>query len=381
MAPTAQVATNAVPAVTPSHAVKGVAATAVPTGSSSIAPRAPLKRTGILDSQYEFEELTPAIGRVYPTLQLRDVLKHEKADELIRDIAITISRRGVVFFKSQELTPDEQKYFTDRLGHVTGKPSSSGLHIHPVYNAKRDSKESVVDAKGTRNTDNEISVISSVLHNSLNVGPRSGADEWHSDVTFENVPADYTSLKVFKQPSTGGDTLWASGYEVYDLLSEPYKNFFDTLTGHFKNQDFIDSSKQFCYRLHPWPRGAAENVGEHLSADHPFIRTNPVTGWKSVFGLGQHFDSIKGVTPHESYMIKNYIVDLLTRNHITQVRYRWGINDLAVWDNRSTYHAATPDYFSLGPRAGVRAVSCGERPYFDPNSRSRRDELGETQLI
>lgn len=381
MAPTAQVATPIGNTAVQTPLVKGVNAVAAPHGSSTIAPRAPLKRTGILDNNYEFEELTPNIGRVYPTLQLRDVLNHEKADELIRDIAITISRRGVVFFKSQDLTPEEQKYFTDRLGHVTGKPSSSGLHIHPVYNAERDNTESIVDSKGTRNTDNEISVISSVLQNSLKVGPRSGADEWHSDVTFENVPADYTSLKVFKQPPTGGDTLWASGYEVYDLLSEPYKNFFDTLTGHFKNQHFIDSSKEFGYRLHPGPRGAAENVGEHLTADHPFIRTNPVTGWKSVFGLGQHFDSIKGVTPHESNIIKNYIVDLLTRNHTTQVRYRWGVNDFAVWDNRSTYHAATPDYFALGPRAGVRAVSCGERPYFDPNSRSRRDELGDTKLI
>lgn len=380
MAPAAQVSTTAPVSAAP-IASKGVSATSVPSGSSAIAPKAPLKRTGILDALYPYEELTPNIGRVYPTLQLSDVLKHPKADEIIRDIAITISRRGVVFFKNQELTPEEQKYFTDRLGHVTGKPSSSGLHIHPVYNAERTSHESVVDAKGTRNTDNEISVISSVLQNSLNVGPRSGADEWHSDVTFENVPADYTSLKVFKQPPTGGDTLWASGYEVYDLLSEPFKNFFDTLTGHFEQPEFIQSSKDFGYRLHPGPRGAAENVGVHLSAEHPFIRTNPVTGWKSVFGVGQHFSHIRGVTPHESALIKDYIVDLFTRNHITQVRYRWGINDLAVWDNRSTYHAATPDYFALGPRGGVRAVSCGERPYFDPNSRSRRDELGNDKLI
>jgi alpha-ketoglutarate-dependent taurine dioxygenase len=47
---------------------------------------------------------------------------------------------------------------------------------------------------------------------------------------------------------------------------------------------------------------------------------------------------------------------------------------LAVWDNRSTFHAASPDY--EGDRAGVRAVSVGERPYYDPASQSRRDELG-----
>jgi hypothetical protein len=50
----------------------------------------------------------------------------------------------------------------------------------------------------------------------------------------------------------------------------------------------------------------------------------------------------------------------------------------AIWDNRSVYHAATPDYngLNLGARTGQRAVSLGEKPYFDSNSKSRREDLG-----
>ncbi|WFD18509.1 hypothetical protein MCAP1_000713 [Malassezia caprae] len=343
--------------------------------ASSIPIRAPLQTTGILDSQYKFEELTPAIGRLYPTLQLKDIIRNDKADELIRDLAITISRRGVVFFKSQDLSPEDQKFLTNRLGQVTGKPESSGLHIHPVYNSERQSNDSVVDEKGTKNTDLEISVISSNLFRSLGVPPRSGADEWHSDITFEPVPADYTSLKVHTMPETGGDTLWASGYETYDLLSKPFKKLLESLTGFFYPPGFLRSAKEHGYPLFAGPRGAAENIGTHLSAEHPLIRTNPVTGWKSIFGFGQHFDHVKDVSREESDLLKKFVLDLVTQNHITQVRYRWSKNDLAIWDNRSTYHAATPDYFDLGPRSGVRAVSCGERPYFDPNSKSRREEL------
>ncbi|CCU97893.1 unnamed protein product [Malassezia sympodialis ATCC 42132] len=343
--------------------------------ASSIPIRAPLQTTGILDNQYAFEELTPAIGRLYPTLQLKDIIHNDKADELIRDLAITISRRGVAFFKSQDISPDDQKFLTNRLGQLTGKPSSSGLHIHPVYNSEREGKDSVIDEKGTKNTDLEISVISSNLFRSLGVAPRSGADEWHSDITFEPVPADYTSLKVHTMPETGGDTLWASGYETYDLLSKPFKKLLESLTGFFYPPDFVRSAKEHGYPLFAGPRGAAENVGTHLSAEHPLIRTNPVTGWKSIFGFGQHFHHVKDVPREESELVKKFVLDLVTQNHITQVRYRWGKNDLAIWDNRSTYHAATPDYFDLGPRSGVRAVSCGERPYFDPNSKSRREEL------
>lgn len=32
--------------------------------------------------------------------------------------------------------------------------------------------------------------------------------------TFEENPADYSVLKLVKVPSTGGDTLWASGCEI-----------------------------------------------------------------------------------------------------------------------------------------------------------------------
>lgn len=44
-------------------------------------------------------------------------------------------------------------------------------------------------------------------------------------------------------------------------------------------------------------------------------------------------------------------------------------------DNRSVFHTATYDY--EGKRTGQRAVSLGEKPYFDPNGVSRRQALGE----
>ena len=336
--------------------------------------QAPLQSSGLLDKLYEHEELTPVIGRLYPTLQLRDLLKHNESDTLLRDLAITISRRGVVFFKSQELSPEEQKYMTNRLGVLAGKPATSELHIHPVWNAERDGLQ--VNDKGPKNFDNEISVISSNLNCALDVGPRSGADEWHSDIAFEEVPANYTSLKVHTLPHTGGDTLWASGYELYDLLSPPFQKFVEQLSGLYFAPVFIESVKQHGYELHSGPRGAAENVGTHLHANHPFVRTNPVTGWKSVYGVGQHFMGVNNVSAEESELLRLYVRNLLTQNHTVQVRYRWSKNDLAIWDNRSVLHAATPDYFEIGPRAGVRAVSCGERPYFDPGSKSRRFELG-----
>ncbi len=87
---------------------------------------------------------------------------------------------------------------------------------------------------------------------------------------------------------------------------------------------------------------------------------------------------INGLTEIESKGLLDWFLRLVVDNHDLQVRHRWqNVNDLAIWDNRSVYHAATPDYLDqdLGERTGQRAVSLGERPYFDPKSTGRREAL------
>jgi hypothetical protein len=57
----------------------------------AVAPKlikAPMKLSGALD-KYESKDLTPCIGREFPTAKLVDWLKAPNADELIRDLAIT----------------------------------------------------------------------------------------------------------------------------------------------------------------------------------------------------------------------------------------------------------------------------------------------------
>lgn len=53
---------------------------------------------------------------------------------------------------------------------------------------------------------------------------------------------------------------------------------------------------------------------------------------------------------------------------------------LAIWDNRSVFHSATFDYDGLGERFGNRVVGIGERPYFDPNSKSKAQALSEENV-
>ncbi|KAF4976588.1 hypothetical protein FZEAL_6766 [Fusarium zealandicum] len=336
--------------------------------------REPLKLSGALED-YDNFDVTPSIGREFPKANLVDWLQAPNSDELIRDLAITISQRGVVFFRAQDnLTNELQKKLILRLGELTGRPSTSRLHIHPLLNSERDGG----------GEDPEISTISSKQHAKFNtrtqddgvVVTKRNTEMWHSDIAFEPVPADYTSLRLTELPSTGGDTPWASGYDVYDHLSPPYQRFAEGLTATFAQPNFAKVASRSGFALYEKPRGAPENTGSELKAVHPVVRTNPVTGWKSVFPIGAHVGHINGLTAEESGNLLRWFYDLVAKDHSIQVRLRWeNPNDVAIWDNRSAFHSATCDYGGLGERFGNRVVGVGERPYFDEGSVSRRERL------
>jgi alpha-ketoglutarate-dependent taurine dioxygenase len=120
------------------------------------------------------------------------------------------------------------------------------------------------------------------------------------------------------------------------------------------------------------------NEASELTAIHPVVRTNPVSGWKSIFPIGGHVGHINGLTELESKALLKWFHRLLVDNHDLQVRFKWkNVNDIAIWDNRSTFHTATYDIEGQGERYGVRAVSIGEKPFLSKTgSTGRREGLG-----
>ncbi|KAL1966254.1 hypothetical protein VTN77DRAFT_4607 [Rasamsonia byssochlamydoides] len=338
--------------------------------------REPMRVSGLLDKHAHFES-TPPIGREYPDVQLAGLMNSPDRDQYIRDLAITVSERGVVFFRNQTgLTVEMQKDLVNLLGILTGRRKENGLHIHPLIEGKQE-----VGVNKANDIDKQISVISSQLSRKLEGEERYrdiyqfASGGWHSDMTFEHIPSDYAVLKMRELPPSGGDTLWASAYEVYDRLSKPMQKFLEGLTATHDNPAFINQAKRLNFEIHPGPRGAPEKVGTDLVASHPVIRTNPVTGWKSVYAAHGQVQKINELPSPESDLILGYLNKMTYANHDLQVRFKWGVNDVAIWDNRSTYHTATKDLEEGAIRTGNRSVSMGERPYLDPFSCSRREGL------
>jgi alpha-ketoglutarate-dependent 2,4-dichlorophenoxyacetate dioxygenase len=71
---------------------------------------------------------------------------------------------------------------------------------------------------------------------------------------------------------------------------------------------------------------------------HSLVRTHPVTGRKSLY-LSAHIGTIVGWPVPEA---RSFIRDLT--EHATQPRFvhahQWRVNDLVMWDNRTTMHRA-----------------------------------------
>lgn len=81
-------------------------------------------------------------------------------------------------------------------------------------------------------------------------------------------------LKIHTLPPTGGDTLWASGYEAYERLSPPMRTMLEVLTATHDATFFRDEAARLGNPLRKGVRGHPLNQGDALTAVHPVIRTN-----------------------------------------------------------------------------------------------------------
>ncbi|KAK1071104.1 hypothetical protein LTR33_010511 [Friedmanniomyces endolithicus] len=354
----------------PSHSVPAE------NGNGHNTEREPLKPSGALD-RFEHEDTTPVIGREYPHVNIvDDLVNADNADEL------------------NNLTDELQKQLIHRLGQLSGKPSTSSLHIHPVLDS---TSEFGVGDNNLHCSEEDVRRFPSLLwktadlvfdairfnHDKQANKRRYDSARWHSDIQFEPCPADYTSLRLTQLPETGGDTLWASGYEIYDRFSRPYQKFFEGLTATFIGEGFTKAAAADPenVKVYDAPRGSPLNIGKELAAVHPVVRTNPVTGWKSIYAIGSFPQYINELNEEESAELLAKFKRMITENHDLQVRFKWrNANDLAIWDNRSAFHCATFDYEGLGERFGHRTVGIGEAPYLDSKSVSRTEALQEAGI-
>lgn len=189
---------------------------------------------------------------------------------------------------------------------------------------------------------------------------------WHSDVSYEVQPPSYTSLKLLTAPTTGGDTLWISGYDLYDQLSPALKVYVESHSALHSAVEQANDAK----------RAGTTVRREPIVTEHPLVRVHPVTGWKALYVNPGFTRSIVGVPKGESDAILKYLFELVATSQAATVRFKWEKDDVAYWDNRIAVHSATYGFYPER-RHGVRVTAHGEKPSYDAAGHSQQADIDE----
>ena len=265
------------------------------------------------------DKLTPIIGAEIGGVDLSAPLANHQMDEIHRALA----ENSVIFFRDQTLTQDQHLSFGRGFGD---------LHIHPAApHAPGHPELMIIHADKDSN--------------------RANGEGWHSDVSCDTEPPMGSILYIRQCPPRGGDTLFASMYAAYEALSDRMKAY---LGGMIAEHDGEDSY-----------RGTYKNLGVadkpvYPRAEHPVIRTHPVTGRKALYVNRGFTKRLLGVPRDESAAILSYLYDH-AENPLFQCRFRWQENSVAFWDNRCVQHRAMWDYWPH-TRSGFRVTVAGDKP-------------------
>ena len=229
------------------------------------------------------------------------------SDNDIEEIKSLLTEHMVLFFPGQRITQDEHVEFGAKFGELEGHPNLKNKTVtHPKIF--------------------ELAASTGGI-----------ADEWHTDITYQDSPAIMSVLHMVKCPEIGGDTMWSNLNAAYEALSDPLKDLCEGITA------LHDAS----------PHGRPDKT-----AIHPVVRLHPVSG-KKVLYVNEHFTRrIVEMTMDESDMLLSHLTKWVTQPQFT-VRYHWTEGTIAMWDNRSTQHYVVNDFD--GERIIQRVTVMGDK--------------------
>jgi len=269
--------------------------------------------------------LSGALGAEISGVNLKDTSL--KNFEIINNLLL---EHKVIFFRRQNITPEEQLTLASRFGPIEQHAYVKGLDEYPEI-------VRIIKKPDEKN---------------------QWGENWHSDVSYNVKPTKAVILKSIKIPPVGGDTMFANMELAWETLDVSIKE-------KIKNKKAIHSSLGAKFFIEDYKAMESNGNYDEYSNEHPIVRTHPETRKKILFVNWTYTKKIIGMDKKESDEILNEIFKHQARLDFT-CRFQWTENAVAIWDNRSVQHYAIADFFpgrGLGhERIMDRIAIEGDRP-------------------
>ena len=248
------------------------------------------------------------------------------AEPVVTEIRQAFLEHLVVFFRDQQLTPQQQLEFASLFGEPMAYPQLKGLADCPL-----------------------VTPVIKLEHERNNFG-----GVWHTDTAYLDRPPMASLLYALETPAHGGDTLFANQYLAYETLPASTRHELDQLIA------VNTSTKAAAQRTREERQRDSGDRLQVLEARHPAVRTHPETGRKSLYvnvGHTTHFEERSG--PVSEQLLAALFEHQIRPEFIC--RFKWQPGSLAFWDNRCTLHFPVNDYHG-SRRVMHRVTLAGDQP-------------------
>jgi taurine dioxygenase len=170
----------------------------------------------------------------------------------------------------------------------------------------------------------------------------NGAAFWHTDGSYEYVPASITMLYALEAPEVGGETMFIDMAAAYDALPAETKARIDGM----QVRHMIVGGKRIEGETPLRPFEAdVRHKQETEKPVHPLVLAHPVTGRKALYAVSGTANGIVGMPDDEAEAL---LISL--KRHAIQPQFRLTCKacrgDLLIWDNLATMHSATPTEYT-----------------------------------
>jgi taurine dioxygenase len=261
----------------------------------------------------------------------------------MKSIVDVVAQHHVAVFRSQHL--DKAAY--ERFGRLWGNP---------------------IDFFFTPDIDPEYPALIRISNSpDLDPGRRDGAAFWHTDGSYEYIPASFTMLLAVEAPETGGETRFADLAGAYDALPEATKARIDglivkhMLVGGARGEDETPVKLDADDKNRDGGIRAKKRATEQ--PEHPLVLKHPLTGRKALYAISGSPIGIIGMPDDEALALLSEL-----KRFALQPQFRIDVKaqtgDVLIWDNLATVHAATPIEYSAedGKRRVLLRISTNGLP-------------------